>query len=366
MNSASQLVSDQFPATAFAPGQGSKVLKGEITLGSGQVNFKSASGQVSLPLSGILIRAGGHNDGQIFFEHPNHPGWVLVSKDASAARHPALEGLIDRKLAGARQRTHRRFVTVAAGSLLFLAIFFCLGIFLLISQKENLVRGIANKIPVSKEIEIGDKLFASAKSEWTFVDDPALNQRLGEVTNQFHSIMGSSPYPFRFHIIHEKTLNAFAMPGGNIVIHDELLKRFDSSGAIAGVLAHEMAHVTERHSLRSLIESSGLYILMQAFLGDADRALGLFRDGSRLLLERKFSRGFEREADNRGWDYMVESGIDPAGMIEGFKKLKAEMDKEGQGEEIAFGLLSTHGSIDERIRNLEAKLEARRRLKKQG
>ncbi|MGV3773913.1 MAG: M48 family metallopeptidase [Verrucomicrobiales bacterium] len=358
MNSGNSLNRDSFTGGAFAPGNGSKVLKGEIVVQSGSLNFTSGEKQVSLPITGMTIRGGGYNDSQIFFEHPNHPGWVIYSTEREILQHPSLTHLVDKKVANSSARTHRRFVTLALGSIVLVLGLFILGVGLLVMQKDAIVRAVADKVPVKTEIEYGEKIFQSMKGEWTFVTDSEMTAKLAEVTNKFEKVIAASAYPFKFHVIQNTNINAFALPGGNIVVHDELIKRFGSADAIAGVIAHEMAHVTERHSLRKIIESSGLYLLLQAFLGDAEMMVAIFRDGSRLLLERKFSRSFEREADNKGWDYMIEAGIDPSGMVDGFKKLKTESEKAGQESESgAWALLSTHGSIDERIRNLEKKLE---------
>jgi predicted Zn-dependent protease len=159
-------------------------------------------------------------------------------------------------------------------------------------------------------------------------------------------------------------LNAFAMPGGNVVIHSGLLMAADSPEEVAGVLGHEIAHVTQRHSIRSIISSAGLFLVLQTMVGDVTGIVGVLANNSAFLLDRKFSRDFEREADNHGWDYLLAANIKPEGMIVFFTKMQAEEKrmrekmKEATSIDVdpsSLEILSTHPATDERMKNLQAK-----------
>jgi len=124
------------------------------------------------------------------------------------------------------------------------------------------------------------------------------------------------------------------------------------------VLAHELAHVTRRHSFRNMIKSAGLILMVQMMFGDATGLLAFAAEGSRFLLQQKFSRDFEREADDTGWSYLREARIDPRGMITFFKKIKVIMANSGVGSmENSLALLNTHPASQERIDYLNAKWE---------
>jgi predicted Zn-dependent protease len=160
--------------------------------------------------------------------------------------------------------------------------------------------------------------------------------------------------------VEDTTLNAFAMPGGNVVIHSGLLLAADRSEEVAGVLAHEIAHVTQRHGFRSIISSLGLYQVLQLFIGDATGLLAVLANNSAFLIDRKFSRDFEREADNTGWEYLMRANIEPTGMIDFFKKVQIEEKKQleqlhAQGADKVLSFISTHPGTDERISSLEAR-----------
>jgi predicted Zn-dependent protease len=123
---------------------------------------------------------------------------------------------------------------------------------------------------------------------------------------------------------------------------------------VAGVLAHELAHVTQKHGFRKIIESAGLMATIQFLFGDASGMLGVITESSRYLLNQKFSRDFEREADDVGWDCLVVARIDPRGMIDFFKTLKLEQEKSNVPVD-AVSFLSTHPPTKERIGRLEKK-----------
>jgi predicted Zn-dependent protease len=235
---------------------------------------------------------------------------------------------------------------VAIGFLVLLGI-----VGLALSQKSRMVRAIAMRIPISWEEDLGDKLYEQVKQSSRMVETK--NADLDFVRERLLPVVANSGFKFRFHVIEDKSINAFAIPGGHVFIHTGLLKAVGRPEELAGVLAHEIAHVTQRHAFRKLIESSGLYLVVQYFLGDATGIMAAIANSSELLLKQKYSRDFEREADDVGWNYLVQAKIDPRGMLDFFQKLKAEEAKLPAGSGPGWDLLSTHPSSEERIRRLK-------------
>src|ERR1043166_2144754 len=102
------------------------------------------------------------------------------------------------------------------------------------------------------------------------------------------------------------------------------------------------------------MESSGVFFWVRYFfVGDATGILAAIANSSELLLKQKYSRDFEREADDVGWNYLVQAKIDPRGMLDFFQKLKAEEANLPAGSGPGWDLLSTHPSSEERIRRLK-------------
>ena len=123
---------------------------------------------------------------------------------------------------------------------------------------------------------------------------------------------------------------------------------------MAGVLSHELGHITQKHVFRALISQQGpARVLRAAFRGSGGTLAAVAR-GSQLMLGRSFSRAYEREADEAGWNYLVAAHINPHGFIDALQKLRDQTEPLGDKP----GVLSTHPPTEDRIRRLEARWEA--------
>lgn len=362
MNLAEQAQSDRrVEGGAFHPNLPNGRASGEVLISFTAVHFKSDKGDFDLPADGLKIELGGANDRLIFFSHPTHPQVTIHTADHSILNHPmlvnnpALAG--QRKKVRARKRMAWAVLLGVVGSVVALL----LGLFL---ARDKMVRTAAKAVPVDWEIAAGDKLFEQIIATKRLVTDTNINAQLKQITEPLLAGIKDNRYPLKFHIVEDATLNAFAMPGGNVVIHSGLLMAADSPEEVAGVLGHEIAHVTQRHSIRSIISSAGLFLVLQAMIGDVTGIAAVLANNSAFLLDRKFSRDFERESDNHGWDYLLAANIKPEGMIAFFTKMQAEekrmREKMKDATTIdvdpgALEILSTHPATDERMKNLQAK-----------
>lgn len=156
--------------------------------------------------------------------------------------------------------------------------------------------------------------------------------------------------------------NAFALPGGTVVMLDELVKISDNDEQILGVLAHEMGHVTERHALRQMLQASVVGLALAWYVGDVSTLLAA---APAALLETRYSRDFERRADAFAAETLGLNGIPAARLGEMLAKLDAAYrsknavgDTEAKREEPSglMDYLSTHPATAERIRNLQGQL----------
>ena len=151
-------------------------------------------------------------------------------------------------------------------------------------------------------------------------------------------------------------MNAFAMPGGYVVVYTGLLKKVQRKEQLAGVLAHEIAHVTERHALNNIVSSLGVSVLVSAVIGDSSTLESVLAGSSEMLLGQKFSRDAETEADDVAWETLVRSNLDPRGLREFFEILQKEEEKLLGGlMKGALSWLSTHPATEERIARLRQK-----------
>lgn len=149
--------------------------------------------------------------------------------------------------------------------------------------------------------------------------------------------------------------NAFALPGGTVVMLDELVKLSDNDEQVLGVLAHEMGHVSERHALRQMMQASVVGLAMAWYVGDVSSILAA---APTALLETRYSRDFERRADDFAARTLALNGIPAARLGEMLAKLEAayagrKAPREKDEEAGWMDYLSTHPATGERIRNLQ-------------
>ncbi len=141
--------------------------------------------------------------------------------------------------------------------------------------------------------------------------------------------------------------NAFALPSGIIVMTDELIKLAQSDAEIMGVLAHEMGHIHHKHSIRGVIQNSGIFFLLAMLAGDLTSITSMAATLPTLLVETGYSREFEREADQFAANYLISHGWGTAPFISMLKRL--------DDDEVEIpSFLSTHPATEERIKLLEA------------
>lgn len=177
--------------------------------------------------------------------------------------------------------------------------------------------------------------------------DPPQFERVQTIGRRIAQVSDRKDLPYRFGVIRDKGLNAFALPGGTIYIHTGTLEKATDE-ELAAVMAHEVGHVAARHAVKHLQADLGFAAILQlagaAGVGPesakiANSLYGLFRKG--------FSRQDELEADRLGIRYARKAGFDPRAMISFFEKIQAEHPEEALGK--AFNWQSTHPLTSERI-----------------
>ncbi|MEM6406948.1 MAG: M48 family metallopeptidase [Pseudomonadota bacterium] len=145
--------------------------------------------------------------------------------------------------------------------------------------------------------------------------------------------------------------NAFALPGGSVLMTDQFVDMFPGDHVIAGVLGHEIGHVVEQHGLQQTYRALGIYVLVGFLAGDTGPLLDEILLEGNLLLSLRFSREHEREADEFGVQLANAAGYDPAGLLGFFERLS------GMGAEPAEWL-STHPNSAERVQQIEGYIDA--------
>src|SRR5688572_1449038 len=184
----------------------------------------------------------------------------------------------------------------------------------------------------------------STAEQAPFCTDPAGIAALQGLAKQL-AVAADDDRHYKIYVSDADVLNAFAAPGGHVVLFRGIIEHADSPDEVAGVLAHEMGHVVEDHPAKGLVEALGYGIYGLLIPGGGDDSAMIARS----LLTNHYSRGDELDADRVGVEMLNEAGLDSRGLIAFFEHMKAE------GGEIpgALEFLSTHPTGDTRSEKLQ-------------
>jgi predicted Zn-dependent protease len=215
-------------------------------------------------------------------------------------------------------------------------------------------------ISVNQEIQIGRDANAQVKKETPEITDAQVLSYIRGIGRQLAAHAGGPRYPYTYSIANYKEINAFALPGGPVWIHRGAIEAARNESQLVGVLAHETAHISERHAADQLTKSvmaNGLLTLLGAVLGNGGGARSAevaarFLAGGYML---KFSRDDEREADRVGAQIMRRAGWDNRGMLEFMEVLR---EKQGRDPSAVEVFLSTHPAPAGRVADLRKVVRA--------
>lgn len=187
---------------------------------------------------------------------------------------------------------------------------------------------VAAMMPLAWEEALGERLFVGLGGNFEFCAQADGVAVLNRLTDRLLETIDSR-YSFLFTVADSGTINAFAAPGGYIVLYRGLIDDAQSPEDVAGVLAHEIGHVVERHATEGIVRATGLALIVQLLTGDPSGALGMGAAAGELLLSLAYSRADEAEADAIAVDMLAAAGIDSAGFAS-FLDRMARSDKKAQ------------------------------------
>jgi predicted Zn-dependent protease len=342
-----------FAAHAFHPTLGEQAVDGRIGFDRWHMHFESEYGVFQIPISQLQIHKANGKGEPLYLTDPAQPDLSVYTFDTRVLRLRTLLDAAQTRVqlnAMRRQSEAKRNVKITVGFLVG-----CVVIAMLATASVRLmVRALVSRIPPKFEQDLGDKFFAELQQEETFIQDTNLQSRIDLAVTPLLASLPTNQIQFRFHIMEMPMANAFALPGGHVVVTTGLLKLVDRPEELAGAVAHEIAHVTQKHMFRKVISDMGPALLFQLFLGGQGGLVGVVGAGSQLLMTQGFSQEYELEADAVGWNYLISAHIDPRGLTDMLRKLKTEEDKD-RFSDMEIAALRSHPATQKRIERLDAK-----------
>jgi predicted Zn-dependent protease len=219
-------------------------------------------------------------------------------------------------------------------------------------------RGLGNWYSLEREIRIGKEYTQMIESSVKLVQDPVITEYVNRIGQNIVR-NSDSKLPFTIKVIDASEVNAFALPGGFFYVNSGLILAADEEAELAGVMAHEIAHVAARHAMRQLTRSNlaNLASIPLIFVGGGVGYAARSAAGWGLPMTfLKFSRGFEEEADYLGVQYMFKAGYDPQSYMNFFEKIQA-MEKSKPGS--LSKIFASHPPIESRIAKTQKQVETK-------
>ena len=209
--------------------------------------------------------------------------------------------------------------------------------------------GVGNWYSIEKQVQMGKQYAVQVESSVKLITDPVITEYVNRVGQNLVR-NSDAKVPFTIKVIDSDEVNAFALPGGFFYVNSGLILAADNEAELAGVMAHEIAHVAACHAAREqtrgqLVNLASIPLIFMG--GGLGYVIGSAAGLALPMTFLRFSRGFEAEADYLGLQYMYKSGYDPQSFIAFFEKLKAQEKKKPGFLSKAF---STHPQTPERIK----------------
>ncbi len=295
-----------------------------VSFTAGALCAVTADGQLfRLPFAACRIERGGASDRMWFCRSADRaltifseaPGFAqALSEAARRELGPQIERLLGEQ-AAERGRHGRRWATALVALLVLGG-----GVYLGLRQAG---RASIALLPRSVDRKLGDLARDNMSLGGRVMDDPVLTRAVDEIVQRLAKNAGDG-FAFRVQVVDAPTVNAFALPGGAIVVYTGLLRVATAPEQVAGVLAHEMAHVVRRHGMQRIAQSVGIVACVQVLFGDVT---GIAAVGVQVLEEsaiNSYSREHEHQADMDGVATLAASGVDPRALADVFALLQKE------------------------------------------
>ena len=349
MNPANQ----SFEASVFHPALGNEVASGQIVVDHSELHFQSEAITLDIPLHRLRVRVGEGADERIYLEDAESPGWEIFTEDFDILDHPLIPQMQDLRKRMSNIATKRevfkrlRLLGYVAAVVVILVWLVDLGL-------SAMVNVLVARVPPKLEQQLGREALEDMQQTMPFVEDSNRVAKVVALAAPLTNVVALGTNRLTFYIAEDEDPNAFALPGGHVVVTTGLLQMVERPEELLGVVAHELAHVKLKHGIRSVISGAGPFLMFGVLLGGQGGLVGMLGGTADMVARSGFSQEYETEADDMGWQIMLAAKVDPRGMTDAFRKLQAR-EKEQKVHDDMPAAFSTHPAIEKRIARLEKK-----------
>ena len=330
----------------YYDGQSSAGHRARIQLHDGGISIDLAQNHIQWSVSGINTEESAFNKNNSLIYYGTQFPYTAIEVNGDdfqvffKKQFPDL-AITKNKVAFMEGTGTRTIVLMILGVLGFLALAY---FYLIPAAAEK----VAEHLPQQYEIDLGNQIMEQM-SEGFQVD----SEQTALANAYFQGLNYEASYPAKITVVHDKVSNAFALPGGNIVVYDQMFKVMKDRSEFSALLSHEYSHVTQRHTTRSLFRGLATYLVISLIMSDVNGVMAVVLQNADNLKSLSYSRSLEQEADDQGLNYMEKAGENPQGMIDLFKHL----GEANEGSQDIPEFLSTHPMLDARKDAIKARMQ---------
>jgi len=341
-----------FEACLFNSEAGNEVVAGRLFVDRWAVHFQSEAAAEEIPADRIKMEWS-EADERIYLNDIARPEMKIYTQDHSILDHPLLPQFAElkneiRAIEGKRELSRRvRIIGYFLAACICITWFFSW-------MTGAMVRSLATKVPRDWEQKFGEASLAAFEGDLSLPQYSNQVNQLAAMAEPLLKVVPLEGQKVKFYIVEDSKPNACALPGGYVVVNTGLLELTERPEELLGVLAHELAHVTQRHYAQNMISAAGPLVMFGVFFSSKNGVVNLLGQGSGLMIAQGFSQQYETEADEIGWNYLVAAKLNPRGMISMFQKFKAHDGARPKEIELTHAF-DSHPELDKRIARLERK-----------
>lgn len=202
-------------------------------------------------------------------------------------------------------------------------------------------------LSIEQETKLGDWVLEGICSKENRINSAEVDSVIVAIQERFQLANDPELAKIKIYVMESDQVNAFALPGNNILVLSGLLDFCESPEELAGVLAHELGHIKERHVLKSLTQQIGLAVLTHLIF---NKNTDLINELTRKIIGTGFSRDYEEKADEYAGKKLIEAKLNPKHLADFLLRMQLKFG----GPDSDIGFLSTHPSNDDRIKSIES------------
>ncbi|OGQ84096.1 MAG: hypothetical protein A2289_25645 [Deltaproteobacteria bacterium RIFOXYA12_FULL_58_15] len=304
--------------------------------------------ELSMAFDGMQVEVGGAS-GHMVFCRPSDRSVTFFCDNGRFldALGEVAPGPVASQINDLRARRGRKQAFKAVTVLAVIGVVVAL-VFTVSGMLHGAVRKTVDALPIEIDQKLGEVAFSAMDLGGDKVEAPIVVEGMQAIIERVQPYYDLKGMKLEIHVVDSKQVNAFALPGGYLVVYTGLLRDAAGSSQVAGVIAHEIGHVIHRHGLTRIGQSLGLVAGLQLILGDVSGVLGAAQDLLTVAAINGYSRTQESEADATAVAALHAAGLDPTSLIGFFEKQIAEQNSGAIDSEI-LSWVSSHPDNAERI-----------------